>query len=61
MGTKKTVKPSATGWFPEGYSAVAPFSGTEFDLLQGLFLMVTEGQRIEKRGMRERRKSLRSL
>ena len=34
----------------EGYSAVAPFSGTEFDLLQGLFLMVTEGQRIEKKG-----------
>ena len=34
----------------EGYSAVAPFSGTEFDLLQGKFLVVTEGQRIEKKG-----------
>ena len=34
----------------EGYSAVAPFSGTEFDLLHGKFLMVTEGQRIEKKG-----------
>ena len=34
----------------EGYCAVAPFSGTEFDLLHGKFLMVTEGQRIEKKG-----------
>ena len=33
----------------EGYCAVAPFSGTAFDLLQGLFLMVTEGQRVEKK------------
>ena len=41
----------------EGYCAVAPFSGTEFDLLHGKFLMVTEGQRIEKKG-RARKKEV---
>ena len=34
------------------YDAYAPFSGTEFDLLHGKFLMVTEGQRIEKKGVK---------
>ena len=39
------------------YDAYAPFSGTEFDLLHGKFLMVTEGQRIEKKG-RARKKEV---
>ena len=32
----------------EGYSAVAPFSGTEFDLAEGEFLYEAEGVKIQK-------------
>ena len=40
-----------------GYHAFAPYSGTEFDLLSGSFLRITEGIPVEKKGGQGRRVS----